>query len=130
MLQSMSRVAHCIDNGPMQGFWDILNRERYYGRRFISKHKLIQMIARYIRYYNTRGAAQSWCPDALGEAQPASCCIKSGQQFVLLSEKTFYFFAVLLTGRISECCDSGFLLVNTVIPRRVSANTAPFPRRP
>ena len=25
MTQSMSRVAHCIDNGPMEGFWGILN---------------------------------------------------------------------------------------------------------
>ena len=54
MTQSMSRVAHCIDNGPMEGFWDILKRERYYGRRFTSKQDLIQMIERYIRYYNTR----------------------------------------------------------------------------
>ena len=29
--QSMSRVAHCIDNGPMEGFWGILKREEYYG---------------------------------------------------------------------------------------------------
>ena len=54
MTQSMSRVAHCIDNGPMEGFWDILKRERYYGRRFTSKQDLIQMIERYIRYYPTR----------------------------------------------------------------------------
>ena len=31
MTQSMSRVAHCIDNGPMEGFWGILKREEYYG---------------------------------------------------------------------------------------------------
>lgn len=37
MTQSMSRVAHCIDNGPMEGFWGILKRERYYGKRFTSK---------------------------------------------------------------------------------------------
>ncbi|SDO11267.1 IS3 family transposase, partial [Acetanaerobacterium elongatum] len=54
MTQSMSRVAHCIDNGPMEGFWGILKRERYYGRRFTSKQKLIQMIESYISYYNTR----------------------------------------------------------------------------
>lgn len=54
MTQSMSRVAHCIDNGPMEGFWGILKRERYYGKRFISKQALIQMIEDYIRYYNTR----------------------------------------------------------------------------
>lgn len=54
MTQSMSRVAHCIDNGPMEGFWGILKRERYYGRRFTGKQELIQMIESYIRYYNTR----------------------------------------------------------------------------
>ena len=54
MTQSMSRVAHCIDNGPMEGFWGILKRERYYGRRFSSRQELILMIQRYIHYYNTR----------------------------------------------------------------------------
>ena len=54
MVQSMSRVAHCIDNGPMEGFWDILKRECYYGRRFTSKRDLVQMIETYIHYYNTR----------------------------------------------------------------------------
>ena len=54
MVESMSRVAHCIDNGPMEGFWGILKRERYYGRHFTSKQELVQMIVSYIRYYNTR----------------------------------------------------------------------------
>jgi len=54
MTQSMSRVAHCIDNGPMEGFWGILKRERYYGKRFTSKHDLARMIHRYIHYYNTQ----------------------------------------------------------------------------
>ena len=54
MTQSMSRVAHCIDNGPMEGFWGILKRERYYGRRFTSKQELAKMITSYIQYYNTR----------------------------------------------------------------------------
>ncbi len=54
MTQSMSRVGHCIDNGPMEGFWGILKRERYYGKRFTSKQELIQMIESYIHYYNTR----------------------------------------------------------------------------
>lgn len=54
MTQSMSRVARCIDNGPMEGFWGILKRERYYGRRFTDRESLVQMIEDYIRYYNTR----------------------------------------------------------------------------
>lgn len=54
MIQSMSRVAHCIDNGPMEGFWGILKRERYYGKRFTSKQELVQKIRDYIYYYNTQ----------------------------------------------------------------------------
>ena len=34
MIRSMSRVAKCIDNGPMGGFWGFLKRERYYDRHF------------------------------------------------------------------------------------------------
>ncbi|MEF2838732.1 MAG: IS3 family transposase [Oscillospiraceae bacterium] len=54
MRQSMSRVAKCIDNGPMEGFWGILKRERYYGRRFTSREELVSMIENYITYYNNR----------------------------------------------------------------------------
>ena len=52
MTQSMSRVGHCIDNGPMEGFWGMLKRERYYGRKFTSRDELVQMIQSYIWYYN------------------------------------------------------------------------------
>lgn len=41
MKQSMFRVAHCIDNRPMEGFWGILKREMYYGKRFTSREELI-----------------------------------------------------------------------------------------
>ena len=54
MTQSMSRVAKCIDNGPMEGFWGILKRERYYGKRFADKESLVKMIEDYIEYYNNR----------------------------------------------------------------------------
>lgn len=54
MVQSMSRVARCIDNGPMEGFWGILKRERYYGKRFKDKQSLVKMIEDYIYYYNNK----------------------------------------------------------------------------
>ena len=54
MKQSMSRVAHCIDNGPMEGFWGILKREMYYGKKFTSKEELITAIESYIEYYNNQ----------------------------------------------------------------------------
>ena len=52
MKQSMSRVAHCIDNGPMEGFWGILKREMYYKQRFNDRSFLITAIVNYIDYYN------------------------------------------------------------------------------
>jgi transposase InsO family protein len=51
MKQSMSRVAHCIDNGPMEGFWGILKREINYGYKFTSGES-IQAISDYIYFYN------------------------------------------------------------------------------
>ena len=54
MRQSMSRVSKCIDNGPMEGFWGILKRERYYGKRFTDRETLVIMIEEYIRYYNNK----------------------------------------------------------------------------
>jgi len=54
MTQSMSRIAKCIDNGPMEGFWGILKRERYYGKRYTDKASIVKMIEDYILYYNTK----------------------------------------------------------------------------
>ena len=52
IIQSMSRVAKCIDNGPMEGFWGIIKRERYYGKRFLSRDSVVAMIENYVEYYN------------------------------------------------------------------------------
>ena len=54
MTQSMSRVAHCIDNGPMEGFWGVMKREMYYGRKCKTKDELIQSIEGYMNYYTIK----------------------------------------------------------------------------
>ena len=51
MTQSMSRVAHCTDNGPMEGFWGVLKREMYYKKKFHSREELVSAIVEYIDYY-------------------------------------------------------------------------------
>ncbi len=53
MRQSMSRVGHCIDNGPTEGFWGILKTEMYALLEFHDKASLIDSIANYIEFYNT-----------------------------------------------------------------------------
>lgn len=54
MTQSMSRVGHCLDNGPMEGFWGIIKREMYYGRKYHDRETLVQAIEDYLDYYNNR----------------------------------------------------------------------------
>lgn len=54
MLQSMSRVARCIDNGPMEGFWGLMKREMYYTKNYSTKEDLIEAIHNYMHYYTTK----------------------------------------------------------------------------
>lgn len=54
MLQSMSRVGKCIDNGPMEGFFGILKSEMFYGNKFKSLDELKVKIAKYIKFYNEK----------------------------------------------------------------------------
>jgi transposase InsO family protein len=52
MIQSMSRVGRCIDNGPMEAFWGTLKAEMYYLHRFFDYDSLKAAIEEYIRFYN------------------------------------------------------------------------------
>lgn len=54
MTQSMSRVAKCIDNGPMEGFWGLMKREMYYGKKYKTKEELMLAIEKYIDYYTNK----------------------------------------------------------------------------
>ena len=38
----------------MEGFWGIIKRERYYGKKFTSRTSLVKMIENYIDYYNNK----------------------------------------------------------------------------
>lgn len=52
MKQSMSRVARCIDNGPMEAFWGMLKSEMYYLKKFNTYEELKYAFENYIDYYN------------------------------------------------------------------------------
>ena len=52
MVQSMSRVGHCIDNGPTEGFWGILKTEMYQMYEIIDEESLRYAITDYIRFYS------------------------------------------------------------------------------
>lgn len=54
MIQSMSRVGKCIDNGPMEGFLGTLKTEMFYGKRFKTLEELSDKIVKYIEFYNEK----------------------------------------------------------------------------
>ena len=54
MVQSMSRVGRCIDNGPMEAFWVILKCEMYYLNHFDTYEELVSAVEQFIHYYNHR----------------------------------------------------------------------------
>ena len=51
MQQSMSRVGHCIDNGPPEGFWGIIKSEMYALYEIIDEASLRFAIKDYLRFY-------------------------------------------------------------------------------
>lgn len=52
IIQSMSRIGHCIDNGPTEGFWGIVKAEMYNLRKFTTEEELRKAIEEFIQYYN------------------------------------------------------------------------------
>lgn len=50
--QRMSRAGHCIDNGPMEGFWGILKTEIYYLFQLETYEALKVAVLNYIDFYN------------------------------------------------------------------------------
>lgn len=52
MAQSMSRVGHCIDNGPTEGFWGIIKSEMYQMYEITDEASLRHAIMDYLRFYS------------------------------------------------------------------------------
>ena len=52
MEQSMSRVGHCIDNGPTEGFWGIIKSEMYQMCDITNETTLRSAIHKYMQFYS------------------------------------------------------------------------------
>lgn len=79
MKQSMSRVGHCIDNCPAEGFWGIVKSEIYHLYKFEDESSLCTAIAKYIHFYNNERLQERFGnrtpmevrTEALGSVQPS-----------------------------------------------------------
>ena len=52
IMQSMSRVGHCIDNGPTEGFWGIIKTEMYQLYKITDEASLRFAINDYLKFYS------------------------------------------------------------------------------
>lgn len=52
IIHSMSRVARCLDNAPIENFWGTLKSEMYYLHDFQAYEELKKAIDVYIHFYN------------------------------------------------------------------------------
>lgn len=72
IIQSMSRVGKCIDNGPIEGFWGIIKAEMYYLNEFHTTEELKTSIEKYITFYNDERPQGRYCEQTPNEVRTAA----------------------------------------------------------
>ena len=95
MKQSMSRVGHCIDNGPTEGFWGIIKSEMYQMYKITDEVSLRNAIKDYLHFYsNERPQERYHCKtplevhqEALASTMPAEYPIPENKRINKYREK-------------------------------------------
>jgi len=87
MEQSMSRVAHCIDNCPCEGFWGIMKSEMYYLNHFNDEAQLRDSISRYIHFYNYERFQERFGNRTPMEIRQAALLSDSPEQYPIAENK-------------------------------------------
>lgn len=93
--QSMSRIGHCIENGPTEGFWGIIKSEMYQMYEITDEASLRYAINDYIRFYATERLQDRYhCQTpyevrnaALGEEKPKEYPIPENKRIKKYKEK-------------------------------------------
>lgn len=87
MEQSMSRVGHCIDNCPTEGFWGILKAEMYYLTKFSNETELRTAIDKYIHFYNYERFQERFKTRTPMEVRTAALSTDKPEQFPIAENK-------------------------------------------
>lgn len=81
MQQSMSRVGHCIDNGPTENLWSIVKSEMYYLNTFSNEASLRKAIADYMVFYSTKRRQARFNGKAPAEVRSEALATDSPEQY-------------------------------------------------
>ena len=87
MTQSMSRVGHCIDNGPTENFWGIIKSEMYYLNTFTDEQSLRNAIADYMAFYSNKRAQTRFKGKTPAEVRSEALTSNSPAQYPIPANK-------------------------------------------
>ena len=83
----MSRVGHCIDNCPVEGFWGIVKAEMYFLNKFSSGGELRSAIDQYVHFYNYERFQERFGVRTPMEVRTAALHAKIPEQFPIAENK-------------------------------------------
>lgn len=87
MKQSMSRVGHCIDNGPTEGFWGIIKTEMFQMYSIADEHSLREAIHSYMRFYTYERPQERFGCMTPGEVRQAALEAAAPEQYPIAKNK-------------------------------------------
>ena len=87
MTQSMSRVGHCIDNCPAEGFWGIVKAEMFYLNKFKDEATLRAAIDEYISFYNCERLQERFGNRSPMEVRRAALAAREPAQYPIPENK-------------------------------------------
>ena len=85
--QGMSRVGHCIDNGPIEGFWGIVKAEMYYTQKFTDESSLRKAISDYIDFYNNERLQERFGDKAPAQIRAEAVATDNPEQYPIAPNK-------------------------------------------
>lgn len=87
MEQSMSRVGHCIDNGPTEGLWGIIKSEMYCMYQITDEQSLRSAIDGYMKFYAEERPQDRFCCKTPLEVRQDALLAKEPAQYPIAENK-------------------------------------------
>lgn len=87
MKQSMSRVGHCIDNGPTEGFWGIIKTEMFQMYSITDERSLREAIRNYMQFYTYERPQERYGCMTPGEVRQAALEAAAPEQYPIAENK-------------------------------------------
>ena len=87
MDQSMSRVGHCIDNGPTEGLWGIIKSEMYCMYKITDEGSLRSAIDNYMKFYAEERPQERFHCQTPSEVRREALSMKTPIQYPIAENK-------------------------------------------